>query len=142
MNLNLIITLLVSGGIIINAQSDSSLDKKYPKDSNTVGLPNKMKLHIKDFVIQNKDLDLIRPADGMNYIVNGDTLIFSKEEIESGLTVAELKAIRTNRNTSFAYITPRIIDEEKEFPALFRFRNILGISKTIAVIIIILLSIF
>lgn len=141
MNLSSII-IFFAGTLIINAQSDSLLNKKTGKDSNKSVLTNNIKLPAKDFMIQEKDLELIKPAEGMKYIFNGDTLTFSKEEVESELSIEKLRAIRRNRDSSLAYIKPETIDEEKEYPALFHFRKILGVSKSIAFIIILLLSIF
>ena len=128
----------------IAAQSDSSTVKKKNQVGDTTKSPVliQRKLPRSDFIIQKKDLKLIKPIEGMDFIVDGDSMKFSKEEIESGLSIQELKTIRANKDSLLSYITPKPgIDEAKEYPLLYHFRKMLGAAKTIGVIIIFLLSV-
>ena len=135
--------MCVLGNILVYAQSDTSfVNKKNKSDSVKTTLQSPRKLPRSDFVVQKKDLKLIKPIENMKYIVNGDTMNFTREEIESGLTIEELKAIRANRDSLLSYITPEPqIDEQKDYPVLYQLRKILGTAKTIGVILILLLSI-
>lgn len=137
-----LISFLLLGDILILAQTDSLSNKKPGniEDSNKVKTAPLPSFINKNMVIQKKDLKLITPVQGMNFIVDGDTLSFSEEEIESGLTIDELKAARANRDSLLSYIKPRVTDEEKKYPFLYQLRKYLGAAKTVGVIIILLLS--
>ena len=136
MKLRILISLLL-GNVIIFAQTDSSGTRK---DTGKTELSIPFSLMKKNMVIQKKDMPLIKPIEGMNFVIEGDTLTFTKEEIESGLTVEELKTIRANKDSLLSYIKPNMINEEKEYPFLYRLRKILGAAKTIGVIIILIMS--
>jgi hypothetical protein len=144
MNLMPVIFMFALGNVWVTAQSDSSISKKKNQtgDTTKATIQIQRKLPRSDFVIQKKDLKLIKPVEGMNFVVDGDEMKFTSEEIESGLTIEELKAIRANKDSLLSYITPEPgIDEKKEYPVLYQLRKILGTAKTIGVIIILLLSI-
>jgi hypothetical protein len=135
--------MLVLGNVWVAAQSDSLFSKKksHEGDTTKTNLHINRKLPRSDFVIQKKDLKLIKPVEAMPYEVDGKIMKFTNEEIESGLTIQELKSIRVNKDSLLSYITPEpAIDEKKEYPVLYQIRKILGTAKTVGVIIILLLS--
>jgi hypothetical protein len=141
MKLPIIISFLL-GNILVLAQTDSSVNKNHKnmKDTGKVVTTIPGFTANKIMVIQKKDLALIKPIEGMNFIVDGDTLTFSAEEIQSGLTIAELKTIRSNKDSLLSHIKPKMTNEEEKYPFLYQLRKYLGIAKSIGVIIILILS--
>ena len=126
----------------IFAQKDSSVKKINPES----------KIFRLDSTRANKFLepqrkDTILPL-GFDFSVNNseeinlliNNLLLTKEERKSGLTEDELKRYKSNKSylKSLMKLPP---NEAETYPAVHKLRQVLGIAKTVGVIIILLLSI-
>ncbi|MBI5729697.1 MAG: hypothetical protein HY963_01030 [Ignavibacteriales bacterium] len=141
----IVVSLLVLSPIILIAQEDSTFLKRNEKiieikDS----LKNKLfivpQLPPRTLIIKMKDLKKIKNLRENPFIVIDDTSNFSEDELASGLSEEELVRYKKNKEA-----IKRLIklppSEEETYPTIAKIRNILGVAKTIGVIIILLLSI-
>lgn len=139
-------SLLVLSPIILMAQEDSTFSNRNEK--NKMGIKDSLKnklfvvpqLPPRTLIIKMKDLQEIKNLKRNSFIVIDDTSSFSADELASGLSEEELARYKKNKETVKNLIKLRP-SEEKTYPTIVKIRKILGVVKTIGVIIILLLSI-
>ncbi|MFA7228579.1 MAG: hypothetical protein WC061_06040 [Melioribacteraceae bacterium] len=134
----LLILLSVLPHILISAQEKSVVprDKKKLSDTSAV---NKI-LPPRTLIIKTKDLDEIKKLNEKQFIIIDDTSHYTNEELASGLSAEELARYKINKNKIMQLLTTPQSEEDK-YPTVSTIRKILGIAKTAAVIIILILSI-
>lgn len=93
----------------------------------------------RSLIIKMKDLKKIKDLKENPFIVIDDTSNFSIEELASGLSDEELARYRKNKN-AIKLLIKAPSSEEETYSTLAKIRNLLGVAKTIDVIIILLLS--
>ncbi len=126
----------------IFAQKDSSVKKINP-ESKIFGLDSTQTKKLLAPLRKDSILPLgfdfsLNNSEEVNLLINN--LLLTKEERESGLTEDELKRYKNNKShlKSLMKLPP---NEAVEYPEVFAIRKVLGIAKTVGVIIILLLSI-
>ena len=137
--------LLVLSPIILIAQVDSTHLRKNEKNKKEIddSLTNKLlivpRLPPRTLIIKMKDLQEIKNLRENLFIIIDDTSNFTTDELASGLSDEELARYKRNKDAakSLIKLPP---SEEKVYPTLAKIRKILGVAKTIGVIIIMLLS--
>ena len=138
--------MLVLSPIILIAQEDSTFlrrnekNKKEIKDSLNNNLLTAPQLSPRTLIIKMKDLKEIKNLRENPFIVIDDTSSFSTDELASGLSEEELARYKNNKE-AIKRLLKLPPSEEESYSTLVKIRNILGISKTIGVMIILLLSI-
>ncbi len=139
-------SLLVLSPIILTAQEDSTFLKRNEK--NKMGIKDNLNNNLlivpqlppRTLIIKMKDLQKIKNLKENLFIVIDNTSNFSADELASGLSEEELVRYKKNKEA-----IKRLIklppSEEETYPTIAKIRNVLGVAKTIGVIIILLLSI-
>ncbi len=139
-------SLLILLRINLIAQQDSTIlkanekNKMEIKDSLNKKTQIVQQLPPRSLIIKMKDLQKIKDLKENPFIVIDDTSNFSAEELESGLSDKELARYKKNKE-AVKQLIKAPPPEEETYPTLAKIRTILGVAKTIGVIIILLLSI-
>jgi len=146
MKVILICFVLALFPIILTAQEDSTFSRRNEKnklgiiDSLKEKLPAVMQLPPRTLIIKMKDLHQIKDLKGNPFIVIDDTSTFSQDELASGLSEEELTRYKKNKE-KIIQLFKAPPSEEETYPTIAKIRKILGVAKTIGVIIILLLSV-
>jgi hypothetical protein len=86
-----------------------------------------------------KDLKEIKNLKNPPFLVIDDTTHYTSEELASGLSEKELADYKKNKKAiKQLFVAPP--SEEETYPTVSTIRRILGIAKTAAVILILILS--
>ncbi|NJD22265.1 MAG: hypothetical protein FIA82_06290 [Melioribacter sp.] len=146
MKLIIISSLLILLPINLISQQDSTILKRNEKNKIEIKDSLNKKIQIipqlppRSLIIKMKDLKEIKDLKENPFIVIDDTSSFSAEELASGLSDEELARYKKNKE-AVKQLIKAPPSEEETYPTLAKIRNILGVAKTIGVIIILLLSI-
>ena len=142
----IISSLLILLPLNLIAQQDSTIlkgnekNKVEIKDSLNKKTQIVTQLPPRSLIIKMKDLHEIKDLKGNPFIVIDDTSSYSAEELASGLSEEELARYKKNKR-EIMQLLKAPPSEEETYPTIAKIRNILGVAKTIGVIIILLLSI-
>ena len=126
----------------IFAQKDSSVKKINPENKlfrlDSIRAKKILEPLNKDSILPLGFDFSLNNSEEVNLLINN--LLLTKEERKSGLSEDELKRYKNNKSylKSLMRLPP---NEEVEYPEVFAIRKVLGIAKTVGVIIILLLSI-
>ena len=139
-------SLLIFLPLNLIAQQDSAILKRNEKNKVEIKDSLNKKAQIvaqlppRSLIIKMKDLHEIKDLKENPFIVIDDTSSYSTEELASGLSEEELARYKKNKEkVKSLFKAPP--SEEETYPTIAEIRKILGVAKTIGVIIILLLSI-
>ena len=138
-------SLLILLPVNLIAQQDSTFQKGNEKNKMEIKDSLNKKTQIvpqlppRSLIIKMKDLKKIKNLKENPFIVIDDTSSFSAEELASGLSDEELARYKKNKD-AIKQLIKAPPSEEETYPTLAKIRKILGVAKTIGVIIILLLS--
>jgi len=93
----------------------------------------------RELIIKMKDLKEIRNLTDNPFKIIDDTAHYTEDELSSGLSGEELASYKKNKEMIKQLLIPPP-GEEETYPAIATVRKILGVAKTAAVIIIMILS--
>ncbi len=139
-------SLLILLHIHLFAQQDSIFQKRNERNKMEIKDSLNKKTQIipqlppRSLIIKMKDLQEIKGLKENPFIVIDDTSSFSTDELASGLSDEELARYKKNKD-AIKQLIKAPPSEEETYPTLAKIRKILGVAKTIGVIIILLLSI-
>lgn len=137
-----VIFILLISPFFLFAQKDTVQSKKNEKnsvDSSKRNFPLIRVLPPRELIIKMKDLKEIKNLARSSFKVIDDTSRYTSEEVASGLSEEELDNYKKNKD-EIKQLLIQSPSEEQKYPALSTIRKILGIAKTAAVIIILILS--
>ncbi len=138
-------SLLILLPVNLIAQQDSTFQKGNEKNKMEIKDSLNKKTQIvsqlppRSLIIKMKDLKKIKNLKENPFIVIDDTSSFSAEELASGLSDEELARYKKNKD-AIKQLIKAPPSEEETYHTLAKIRKILGVAKTIGVIIILLLS--
>lgn len=139
----LILSFILSTAL--NAQEDSTVFIRQEKIRSVAkdSLKNKSlfvtPLPPRTLIIKSKDLPFIKSELAKFFLIVDDTTEYTPDELSSGLSKNELDNYRKNKKKLKEVFVPPP-SEESTYPTVAMLRKILGIAKTIGVIIIFILS--
>ena len=90
-------------------------------------------------IIKMKDLKEIQGLKNSSFKVIDDTVQYTTEDFASGLSEEELASYKKNKDEIKQLLIPPA-PEEETYPTISTIRKILGVAKTVGVIIILILS--
>lgn len=140
-----IILSILFSQIVLMAQEDSTFSKKQTarkteiKDSIKKQSQPAVQIPPRTLIIKMKDIPEIKNLHESPFIIFDDSKTFTKEELESGLSEKELADYKKNKE-AIKEMMKAPPSEEETYPTVSKIRKILGVAKTIGVIVIMILS--